>query len=299
MLDWKQPQINDGGWIRDIISEADCLESDTSFANIYLLRNKYDIQICRYKDSLIRRYSGEGARDGYTFPIGDVDIKKALEEIENDAKICKQPLRFAFVTEQQKQLLEEYMPDKFEFVSDQGDSDYVYMRTELANLSGKAFHKKKNHVSRFLRTYNDCVYEEIGCANWEHAMSVADTWYTEHNHDISTQKEYEAIKEALNNFNELELMGGIVYVNSRPVAMTVASMISENVCDVHFEKCISEYALNGGYAFINKEFASMLNEDIIYINREEDVGIEGLRKAKMSYRPKMIVKKYSAVLKGE
>ena len=76
-------------------------------------------------------------------------------------------------------------------------------------------------------------------------------------------------------------------------------MISENVCDVHFEKCISEYALNGGYAFINKEFASMLNEDIIYINREEDVGIEGLRKAKMSYRPKMIVKKYSAVLKGE
>ena len=89
-------------------------------------------------------------------------------------------------------------------------------------------------------------------------------------------------------------MGGILYVNNIPVAMTIASKISENVCDVHFEKAIGEYAINGAYAAINKMFCERL-EQFTFINREEDIGIEGLRKAKMSYRPKIILKKYNAI----
>lgn len=300
MLDWKKPELSDGSWIRKVISKTEASGSDVSFANIYLLRNKYDIEICRYRDSLIRKYYGQGARCGYTFPLGEVDLGKALEELDKDAKSRGEELRFAFVTEDQKQLLDELMPGRFAFLEDQADSDYIYSRQELADLSGKAFHKKKNHVSRFGRMYPDYEYSEMGCANWEDAGMVADAWYYEHlqQEDLSQLKEYQAIKEAINYFDELELSGGIVYVNQVPVAMTIGSMINENVCDVHFEKAIGEWAANGGYAVINRMFAKQLaDKKVMWLNREEDIGIEGLRKAKMSYRPKMLLKKYSAVSK--
>lgn len=316
MLEWLRPQVSDGDRIRDIVAKSGNIGSDCTFANIYLLRDKYDIEICMYKDFLIRRYNGKGARLGYTFPIGEGDINRALEKIEEDAAKRGELLRFAFVTEEQKALLEQLRPGKFKFESDQGDSDYVYLCSELSNLSGKAFHKKKNHFSRFLRTYPSCEFAQIGCGNWDDARLVADMWYNERCGIGSDEKprndgegnsadgeadkeslaiEYRAICEALDNFDELELKGGVVYVNSKPVAMTIASMVNASVCNVHFEKAVGEYAAAGGYAAINKLFASQL-EGVEYINREEDVGIEGLRKAKMSYRPKLMLKKYSAVM---
>ena len=100
----------------------------------------------------------------------------------------------------------------------------------------------------------------------------------------------------MENFEELGLIGGIIYVNDSPCAMTIASKINENTVDVHFEKAVSEYALNGGYAAINKLFSEKL-DGVTWLNREEDIGIEGLRKAKLSYRPKIMLKKYSAVEK--
>ena len=316
MLEWLKPQISDGNIIREIVAKSGNMGSDCTFANIYLLRNKYDIEICRYRDFVIRRYNGKGARCGYTFPIGTGDVGKALEKITEDAALRGESLRFAFVTEEQKQLLEELLPGQLCYESDLGDSDYVYLRSELAALSGKAFHKKKNHYSRFMRTYPDCEYAEIGCGNWDDARQVADIWYDErcgNNNesgdgsrndgegngqageadDESLAMEYQAICEALDNFDELELRGGIIYVNNKPVAMTIASMTNSEVCNVHFEKVIGQYAAAGGYAAINKMFAEQL-EGVTYINREEDVGIEGLRKAKMSYHPKFMIKKYGA-----
>lgn len=314
MLEWSRPQITDGNWIREIVEESGNMGSDCTFANIYLLRNKYDTEICRYKEFLIRRYYGSGARKGYTFPIGTGDVKKALREIEQDAKLRGEQLQFAFVTEEQKSLLESYCPGKFEYHSDPGDSDYVYFCSELATLSGKSFHKKKNHVSRFFRTYPDCEFAQIGCNNWEDALRVADVWYNERIMGVpkeeglagnearklaaaSLEAEYHAIQEALENMEELQLSGGVIYVNAVPVAMTVASNVNAKVCNIHFEKVIGEYALAGGYAAINQVFAKQL-EGITYINREEDVGIEGLRKAKMSYHPKLMIKKYSAIKRG-
>lgn len=317
MLEWFKPEVSHGNWVRDLVGQSDNMGSDCTFANIYLLRDKYDIQICRYRDFLIRRYSGKGARCGYTFPVGKGDIERALLKIEEDAKRRGEKLRFAFVTEEQKEILSELRPDGFIYESDAGDSDYVYLRSELAALSGKAFHKKKNHYSRFLRTYPECEFAQIGCGNLEDAASVAGMWYNERCGEggeetkgtlndgegnsaegeadrASLDIEYKAICEALANFQEMELRGGIIYVNSKPVAMTIASMTNDKVCNIHFEKVIGEYAMSGGYAAINKMFAEQL-EKVEYINREEDIGIEGLRKAKMSYRPKLMLKKYSAV----
>ena len=298
MLEWSIPEAEDEDWINSCIAVSGTMASDASFANIYLLRNKYSTKISRYKDFIIRKYSGKGARCGYTFPLGKGDVAKALAEIEKDAKECGERLQFAFVTEEQKEVLENAMPARFCYSSDAGDSDYIYLRRELASLSGKAFHKKKNHFSKFVRTYPDYKYYEIGACNIYDAQKVADAWYYEHLHDedASQLAEYKAIKEALENFEELGLIGGIIYVNDSPCAMTIASKINENTVDVHFEKAVGEYALNGGYAAINKLFSEKL-DGVTWLNREEDIGIEGLRKAKLSYRPKIMLKKYSAVEK--
>ncbi|CCX84550.1 putative uncharacterized protein [Eubacterium sp. CAG:86] len=298
MLEWSIPEAEDEDWINSCIAVSGTMASDASFANIYLLRNKYSTRISRYKDFIIRKYSGKGARCGYTFPLGKGDVAKALAEIEKDAKECGERLQFAFVTEEQKEVLENAMPARFCYSSDAGDSDYIYLRSELASLSGKAFHKKKNHFSKFVRTYPDYKYYEIGACNIYDAQKVADAWYYEHlqDEDASQLAEYKAIKEALDNFEELGLIGGIIYVNDSPCAMTIASKINENTVDVHFEKAVGEYALNGGYAAINKLFSEKL-DGVTWLNREEDIGIEGLRKAKLSYRPKIMLKKYSAVEK--
>lgn len=298
MLEWSIPEAEDEDWINSCIAVSGTMASDASFANIYLLRNKYCTKISRYKDFIIRKYSGKGARCGYTFPLGKGDVAKALAEIEKDAKECGERLQFAFVTEEQKEVLENAMPARFCYSSDAGDSDYIYLRSELASLSGKAFHKKKNHFSKFVRTYPDYKYYEIGACNIYDAQKVADAWYYEHlqDEDASQLAEYKAIKEALENFEELGLIGGIIYVNDSPCAMTIASKINENTVDVHFEKAVGEYALNGGYAAINKLFSEKL-DGVTWLNREEDIGIEGLRKAKLSYRPKIMLKKYSAVEK--
>lgn len=298
MLEWSIPEAEDEDWINSCIAVSGTMASDASFANIYLLRNKYSTKISRYKDFIIRKYSGKGARCGYTFPLGKGDVAKALAEIEKDAKECGERLQFAFVTEEQKEVLENAMPARFCYSSDAGDSDYIYLRSELASLSGKAFHKKKNHFSKFVRTYPDYKYYEIGACNIYDAQKVADAWYYEHlqDEDASQLAEYKAIKEALENFEELGLIGGIIYVNDSPCAMTIASKINENTVDVHFEKAVGEYALNGGYAAINKLFSEKL-DGVTWLNREEDIGIEGLRKAKLSYMPKIMLKKYSAVEK--
>ena len=150
MLEWSIPEAEDEDWINSCIAVSGTMASDASFANIYLLRNKYSTKISRYKDFIIRKYSGKGARCGYTFPLGKGDVAKALAEIEKDAKECGERLQFAFVTEEQKEVLENAMPARFCYSSDAGDSDYIYLRSELASLSGKAFHKKKNHFSKFV-----------------------------------------------------------------------------------------------------------------------------------------------------
>ena len=135
-------------------------------------------------------------------------------------------------------------------------------------------------------------------------MKVADKWIEEQseNHDKSGISIYEAernsVRQALDNLSIFDYSGGILYVEEKPVAITLASKISEEVLDIHFEKCLKEFADFGGYAVINNQFAKM-NDSYKYINREEDLGIEGLRKAKISYKPIMILEKnYGKLIKN-
>ena len=268
MLVFSEPQLKDCDWISKCVKESGYMGSDASFANIYLLKSKYNTKVSFYKDFLIRYYEGYGSRHGYTFPLGHGKADKALEAIRQDALENTRKLEFWFVTEEQKEVLDAVYGNILEYKKDDGDSDYIYGQQELATLSGRAYHKKKNHLSKFKRTYNNIWFSEIGAGNIE----------------------------ALLHLDDLALTGGILYVNDVPAAMTIASYINDDTVDIHFEKCIGEYAAAGGYAAINQMHAEAL-KNVMYINREEDINIPGLRKAKESYHPKIMLKKYSAAEK--
>lgn len=326
MLHFRPPEISDRIAVTSAVAEAGYMGSDASFANIYLLRKKYGTEIALQEGFLFRYYNGQGSRRGYAFPLGGDDPRKALDLIVVDARETGRPLEFCLVDEPRAQILRDYFSMSasvtIRFTENRGDSDYLYSAESLANLPGTTYRKKRNHISRFSRTYADYELREITRENLAAALQVEKLWmnngaaaessepcepsceceeaaWAERSEDEKSRlAEYCAIEEALQNFEALGMKGAVLYVEGKPVGMTMASQIIPSVGDIHFEKVIDEYANDGGYAVINKMFAATLSGARL-INREEDIGIEGLRKAKLSYYPLTILDKcHATVLSG-
>lgn len=291
MLEFYTPTLEDYKWIKDFTTASGQIGCDISFATTYLWRNVYDIRVCRHNDVFYKAYfDGEKVR-GYTFPIGDKPPAQMLEPLMIDAQQrCHKPL-IGMLNRTNKEILEHLYPDVFDFFEERDDADYIYSRENLAQLSGKKFHAKRNHISKFKRNYPDYEYRNLDKSNFEDAFFVAHKWHM--NNNTADKSELSVIREALDCFNELELMGGVLYVSDRPVAMTIASKINDYVCDVNFEKAVE---VDGAYAVINNEFAKS-QPQFLQFNREEDLGIEGLRKSKLSYYPDKILMKYTAKMK--
>lgn len=302
--------------VANAVADSGYTGSDASFANIFLLRKKYGTQIALQDGFLFRYYNGQGSRRGYAFPLGTGEPQAALKLIAEDARESGRLLEFCLVDEPRAQILRENF-DTLHFEENRGDSDYIYFAEGLASLAGNQYKKKRNHVSRFNRTYSDYEIRPLTPSNFDDALAVEKSWlkieklddlanpdcectceceeaaWAERSEDEkSRHAEYCAIVEALENFDALGMKGAVLYVGGVPAGMTIASEIAPGAWDIHFEKVIDEYAVNGGYAIINKLFAERLvAAGAKFINREEDINIEGLRKAKLSYYPQTILDK--------
>ena len=299
----RAPELLDRAAVEKAVVDSGYIGSDAGFANIYLLRKKYDTLIALQDGFLFRYYNGLGSRRGYAFPLGGGDFRKALDWIVEDAHESERPLEFCLVDEPRAQILREYFEKAvsnraepvLHFENNRNDSDYIYSAENLATLPGNQYKKKRNHISRFKRTYGE---------NWEFKaypenditadiLKVSQKWYEE-NDGISNdflRLEHESIEKALQNREFLGLRGGVLYINGEPVAMTLASPISQDVLDVIYERSVGDFEHNGAYAVINQQCARRC-QNFLYLNREEDMGVEGLRKAKLSYKPEMILEKF-------
>ena len=192
--------------------------------------------------------------------------------------------------------LKEIMPDRFHFEADRDYTDYLYLRTDLATLAGKKFQSKRNHVNKFRKTYN-YEYVPLTPDRIPECMELEAEWCKMNNcnqHE-GTGNERRALIYALQNFDALGLTGGILHVDGKIAAFTFGMPINEDTFGVHVEK--ADTRIDGAYAMINYEFANHIPEQYTYLNREEDLGIEGLRKAKLSYQPTILLEKYMAFLK--
>ncbi len=168
--------------------------------------------------------------------------------------------------------------------------EYIYNTLDLIELKGKKYHSKRNHITNFIKTYN-FTFEILNEKNQQEFLNLSEQWCKEKNsNDHTVEIEQDAIKMLINKKNELGIFGGAIRVNGKLAAFSLASEINEETADIHVEKALKDFP--NAYTVINNCFAKEVLSKYKYINREDDMGLEGLRKAKLSYHPCKILKKY-------
>jgi len=254
--------------------------SEFAFANIYLFREAHHYRVSKLDDDLVVILGKDGDDPFFMLPFG-------LPEKSILARLFHNHHSLKAATEKQTHLL---TASGFHVLEDRDNFDYLYSREDLAKLAGRKFHKKQNLVNAFLNNYS---YEGKPLVEdyLPDAIQVLEIWRD----GRDNPGDYHAAREALELAEELQLCGGIYYVDGKPAAYTLGEELAHGESFViHFEKAINSY--KGIYQFVNKCFASILPEKYNYINREQDLGNDGLRQAKLSYRPVGFVKKYRATL---
>lgn len=294
MIDFKPAKPTDMDLYNSFLSPSTKRGCEYNFANLILWGQQ---NIAVIGDCLVR-LSYYGGHISYAFPIGCKDKEQALSTIINDAKNRGIPCNFFGVYEDDKNLLESLYPDKFRFIAARDSYDYVYDINDLADLSGRKFHAKRNHINRFKETYPDYTTEVITKDNIHLTKELAECWYKEKlaaNPTSDFDMEQIALDRAIRFYEELKMEGILLKLNGEVLAFTMASRMSADMWDVNFEK--AKAGFESAYPVINNEFAKHIRDkypETKFLDREEDMGIEGLRKAKESYRPHHLVEKYAA-----
>lgn len=267
-----------------------------SFANLYLWGRQC---AARVGDDLLL-FSHFHGKTLYPYPICTGSARGAIELLIADSKERGIPLRLSGLNTQDVEDLERWYPGRFRFHCGRDGHEYVYAIDDLADLKGKKYQPKRNHINRFLAEYPDAVIRPLDESTLPDAKNLADRWYQRRTDEEDAGMELVALNRAFTHWQALGLEGLVLYVGSQAVAMTMGSFLGEDTVDVHFEKADLDY--NGAYAVINRAFARHIREkypQVKFLNREEDMGLEGLRKAKLSYHPHHMVEKCWAHLMTE
>lgn len=297
MISFKDITLADKDTITSFTMKSDRRNCDLSFSNLCSWRFLYDTKFAVADNFLVFKFWA-GEQLAYMMPIGTGDLKAILRKLIEDADKEKQSFCMLGVCSNMRVDLETTLPSQFVFTEDRDYADYIYLKSDLSTLKGKKFQSKRNHINRFRNTYPDYEYTPITPDRIQECLDLEAEWCKVNNCDQQegTGNERRALIYALHNFEALGLTGGILHVNSKIVAFTFGMPINHETFGVHVEK--ADTTIDGAYAMINYEFANRIPEQYIYINREEDLGIEGLRKAKLSYQPVTILEKYMACLKS-
>lgn len=297
MIKFKDITLEDKEVITSITMNSERKNCDLSFSNLCSWRFMYDTKFAIVDGFLLFKFHMNNEL-AYMMPVGEGDLKKILEAIIDDAASEGKSFLMYGVCNNMKDEIEKLMPGKFDFSSNRDYVDYIYLRTDLAELKGKKFQPKRNHANKFYKTYTDYEYVPITADRISECLRLEEEWCKAN--DCGQQNglgnERKSLTYALNHFDELGLTGGILYVNGKIAAFTFGMPINHETFGVHVEKADTE--IEGAYNVINQEFAKHIPEQFVYLNREEDLGIEGLRKAKLSYQPAILLEKNIARLKG-
>ena len=303
-MEWRTATIS------DIDSLQKCALSNAFFANNYgavntlLYQKKFRSQIAIEDGWIFEKFSS-GGKTIFGFPHNidgcKTELKLALEKLCENAAEAESPIVFENVTLEEKDALLQVFPAA-EIAPMPESGDYIYLTSKLSSLEGKKLSRKRNHIHQFENKCPDFRFELLCMENLSAVREIEDKWLSENSEFARNDGtlsdlliEREIIFFALENFEFFSkscgMSGGILFASGIPVAFCVASLLSTSVTDIHFEKCLYSFGRDGGYAVINNAFAKTVRTE--FINREEDLGIEGLRKAKLSYYPERVLEKFS------
>lgn len=303
MIEFHSPQLEDKPWVDALLAQADYRGCDYNFTTIFTWSQAYRMEIAQAEGFFLTRLCGRMGCS-YLYPAGGGDLGRIIRTLEADALERGAPLRLVCVTPEQIVDLERLYPGEFTFTDDRDGYEYLYEIDRLADLGGKKLHAKRNHIHRFEENNPDWTYEEITPATLPECLEMDKEWYRRSlQREGSTEEqdlraEVAALRRAIEHYSALGLEGGLLRVGGRVIAFTMGDKLCSDTYDVHFEKAFGE--IQGAYAAINREFARWVRErhpEIRYLNREDDMGVEGLRKAKESYYPDRMVEKHAAVWK--
>ena len=267
-----------------------------SFTNLFL----WGRQKAAFVDGYLTLFSQFDRRSVYPFPVGQGDIRPVLDAIIHDAQARGIPCYLSTMTKADCEILETLYPGAFRFHSDRDSFDYVYAIDDLADLKGRKFQKKRNHMNRFDQAHPDCRALPLDKHTRVAAFCLLQQWYrTRQENDPHSDFHLEklALERAFAFQEQLQLEGMVLVENGEAIAFTMGSRLNGDTFDIHFEKARED--IDGAYGAINRAFARHLREkypEIRWLNREDDLGIEGLRKAKLSYNPDHLIEKYWARL---
>jgi len=254
--------------------------SELTFANLYLFRHNHHYTLSRLADGTLALLGRDQAAPFFILPFG-LPAVPLLDRLFRDQKEMK------CVAKDQAEVLQG---QGYRVWADRDNFDYLYRRRDLAELGGRDYHKKRNLIKAFVRSH---LYTALPLLDQHRpdALAILAQWQRE----TGQTGDAIAAQEALARMEELQLCGGIYYVESQPVAFVLGEELAQGACfAIHFEKAVAGY--KGLYQFINQSFAAILPEIYETINREQDLGDAGMRQAKLSYQPSGFVEKYRVSL---
>lgn len=287
---FKKIQMEDQEVIQSFFNKHPSRSCEKSFGSVYLWSRHYKVTYGVIENTLV--FCSNKEQESFSYPIGEKEhIKAAIDLLLDYTKEKGIPFLLYNVTEEQWEELNLWYPDKFVIEYDRDVADYVYESEKLATLAGKKLHSKRNHINRFKADNENWSYESMTEDNLEECFQMALRWRTENEceGDCGKVAEMCVTLNSLRLFKELGYKGGILRANGEIVAFTIGEAVTEDTFVVHIEKAYAD--IQGAYPMINQQFVANECMDYKYINREDDTGAEGLRKAKLSYRPVFLIEK--------
>jgi len=298
MIDFKPILLSDKKAIDACLSGNTYRTCDFCFANMFAWQIMFKTTFSIIQDTLFIRYQCAAGALCYTIPVGKMPLYKSLPMIIQDAEANNIPFRMKGITVEMWDEIQEVMPDFFQFAPDHANNEYIYFSEKLITLKGKKLQSKRNHINRFKKDNPDWHYFTLSSHEELHeCCEMLDKWedLNLHKTEESFRYDYLATKTMLENFDALGLRGGYIRVNGKIVAFTIGQPLTEDTFVIHVEKAYS--GINGAYTIVNQQFVENEASDYKYINREEDMGIENLRKAKESYYPDILLQERVVTLK--
>lgn len=273
--------INDKEIFLKYYSTCCYLNSECNFTNMLSWSKQYNIGYEIIDDFLVV-FAEHGGEAYHHFPIGKGDVVSVIKKLSTMFKEMGKPHIMKPIVNCMKEKIIENFGDAYIFEHKREYDDYVYSVDKLISLAGKKLHAKRNHFNNFIKTYN-YTYNKISPNDYERCREFLKT-------QIHDDSELHAINVIFDNYDKLDVVGAFLEVDGQIIAVTVGEGIRDNNVLIHIEKANTDY--KGVYAAINKLFLQNEWADKQYVNREEDMGDEGLRKAKLSYYPDMFIEKY-------
>ncbi|WP_066387727.1 DUF2156 domain-containing protein [Helicobacter himalayensis] len=302
-MDFCKIELKDKEIFDKYLTQDNLALSDINFTNCYMWRYAREISFAEVAGNLIIKTQYPNQAPYIFYPIGDGDKRASLDSVLQEFKAQNLNLQIRALNKEQASELGQFYPHA-KPVANRDKFDYIYNVSELIALSGRKYHKKKNHLNYFLQEYAHFAYEAIDSSNITQLLAVNNAWF-EANPNKSEGLKFEnlGINDALNSFEALGLKGGLIRVDSQIIAFSFGEVIpctlsyegvSGDMAVMHIEKADSQF--RGIFQAINQQVLEHCFAQCAWVNREEDLGIEGLRKAKLSYQPTLLLEKFEVVL---